>query len=86
MTKFYLKNWVIEVSNDGKNWEIIDDRNNDSQLNKPDAVANFEINQNDGFYRFIQLRQTGKNWGNSLCIMIRSLEFFGKIKMLNEDK
>lgn len=86
MSKFYLKNWVIEVSNDGKNWEIIDDRNNDSQLNKPDAVANFEINQNDGFYRFIQLRQTGKNWGNSLCIMIRSLEFFGKIKMLNEDK
>ena len=40
---FRLKKWVFEASNDGKNWEIIDEHVNDSALNKSNAIVTFDI-------------------------------------------
>ena len=59
----HLKNWIIEVSNDGLNWKEIDRHESDSSLNGPNFIANFMIQQEQNdFYRFIRLKQTGNSW------------------------
>lgn len=80
----HLRNWVIEVSNDKNKWEIIDEHKNDSTLNERDIIATFETKKTNGFYRFIQLRQTGESWrykqGNYL-FYFKMIEFYGKLKI-----
>lgn len=39
----HLKNWVIEVSNDNKEWSIIDEQKDSSFLNGPRLVHTFKI-------------------------------------------
>lgn len=80
----HLRNWVIEVSNDKNKWEIIDEHKNDSTLNERDIIATFETKKTNGFYRFIQLRQTGESWrykqGNYM-FYFKMIEFYGKLKI-----
>ena len=67
----HLKSWVFEVSMNGKTWEIVEGRENNNNLNDTLAIDNFSINPvPNGRFRFIRLRQTGKNHrGNDrLCI------------------
>ena len=60
------KSWVLEVSNDGSegSWKVVDRRENNSDLfsrNCP-VTCNFEISAPpSGAFRFVRLRQTGKN-------------------------
>lgn len=75
----HLKNWVIEASNDGKNWEIIDEHVEDSALNKNNAIVTFDIQKSSDFYRFIQIRQTGKSWNGDFHFVIYNIEFYGKL-------
>ena len=76
----HLRAWVLEGSNDGDTWTILDKRDNNCDLNASLVTCNFQIAQplQDGF-RFIRLRQTGKNNGISPCYTMRfsSLEIFG---------
>ncbi|OHT05646.1 F5/8 type C domain containing protein [Tritrichomonas foetus] len=79
----HLKNWVLEVSNNKSDWEIIDTRSNDSSLNRRSVCSSFEINQpnnNNENYRFIRIRLTGKNWKNLNYLVFYSIEFYGHIK------
>ena len=76
----HLRNWVIEVSNDNIIWETADERNNDSHLNDRYVVATFSTKKLTGFYRFVRLRQTGKNWYNQNYMIFDAFEFFGKLK------
>lgn len=58
----HLRSWVLEVSNDGKNWHEVDRRKENDVLNSPNATANFTISQApSGSFRYIRLRQIGKN-------------------------
>lgn len=86
-----LRNWTVEVSNDGKNWIEIDRHENDSTLNKSNFIANFVIKkQTDEFYRFIRFHQIGYSWygypnANFYYLYFYFIEFFGKIQIpLNE--
>lgn len=85
-----LKNWVIEVSNDNKNWKIIDNHVNDPALDEPGIVYNFTINKkNIDFYRFIRIRQTGNSWDpreNHNFIGFYFIEFFGKLIESNSNE
>ena len=81
----HLKNWVIEESNDAKNWIEIDCHCDDSTLNGPNIVASFKIpdNENLQFCRFIRMRQTGNSWfytGNHNYVYFPYIEFYGKLK------
>lgn len=79
----HLKNWVIEVSNDGLNWTTIDQHSNDSTLNGNSITATFNINpQPTTFYRYVQLRTTGVSWygNNRYDIFFPFIEFYGKLK------
>ena len=78
----FPKSWVFEVSNDGSEgtWEIVDKRANDKSLKSKYVTHNFEISQHlGGSYRFVRLRQTGKNHSGKDVLCLTSLELFGTI-------
>lgn len=81
---FNLKSWVLEVSNNGTSWDIIDQRNDNFDLDDENVTCNFKIDQvpEDSKYRFIRLRQTGPNHRRTLTlyyVSISSFEIFGKL-------
>lgn len=83
----HLRNWVIEGSMNGDDWQIIDRHDNDPTLNGSHIVHSFDINdEKNDFYRFIRLRQIGNSWchfGNHNLLALDSIEFYGKLKKQN---
>lgn len=80
----HLKNWVIEVSNDGKLWTEVDRNENSAVLRGPYKCVNFNVlQQTKDFFRFIRLRQTGESWwymGEHNYLTLCSIDFYGKLK------
>lgn len=79
----HLKDWNIDVSNNGENWITIDSHKNDQTLNGRNIVATFNVqNKDEQFYRFVRLSQTGNNWNGRNCnfIYFYCIEFYGKLK------
>lgn len=78
----HLRNWVIEGSNDDTHWELLDSKSGVSCLNSRNAFHTFEIEDKkkakEGF-RFIRLRQIGKNASGTFNLSLSALEYFGKI-------
>lgn len=77
---YHLRNWVVEVSNDKKKWDIVDQHNNDSSLRGKSLIVTFKTKEMASFYRYIRIRQTGKSWNDSYETVIYYLEFYGKLK------
>ena len=74
------KSWVFEASNDGISWEVIDRRDSNMDLNASKVTCNFSINPKaDNNFRFIRIRQTGKNHQDNDLFAFASLELFGKL-------
>ena len=72
------RSWVIEVSNDESRWHVIDRQDNNNSLNNKWVVGNFQIKTlSSDKYRYIRLRQTGKNHAGDYDFTISSLEVFG---------
>ena len=69
------KSWVLEVSNDGSDgsWAVVDSRKSNSDMNDQFAIAN----SMSGAFRFVRLRQTGKNHKGNNHLDICALELFG---------
>ena len=80
----HLRNWVIEISNDGNKWTEIDRHQDDSTLNGSSIKKIFHIkNENKYFSRFIRLPQTGNSWYDSRnhnIIGFPFIEFYGKLE------
>ena len=82
----HLRNWVVEVSNDGQNYEEVDRHSDYSGLNGSRLIKTFNVKKtNEEFYRFIRLRSTGYSWdsypnSNRYRIYFYYIEFFGKLK------
>lgn len=80
----HLRNWVVEVSNDKVNWEIIYQHSDDSTLNSRGKMATFSTKKTSLFYRYIRIRQTGKSWWEGTYYSyIQYIEFYGKLKLPN---
>jgi hypothetical protein len=77
---YYLKNWIVEISNDGSEWTAIDSHTNNGDLNGPNLVHTYNISNSD-YCRMIRIRHLGESWHSSqrYYIMISSLEFFGDL-------
>ena len=77
----HLKSWVLEVSNDGSegSWATVDSRKNNEDM-KMDLTCNFAVSaSSSGAFRFVRLRQTGKNHDGDDCLAICGLELFGTL-------
>jgi hypothetical protein len=79
----HLRFWILEGSNDGSKWVVIDNRTNDTSLNSPGSISTFSISS--GFqqeFRMIRLRQTGKDSSDQHYLCFSAIEFFGVVKEL----
>ena len=87
---YHLKSWQFVGSNDHENWDLIDMKENNSELNGPRNSSHFECSNKNGFYRYIKFIQT-ENWNNlsfytnigyyaRYIVGLSSIEFFGSIE------
>lgn len=74
-----LKSWKVEVSNDGLKWDMIDERENVSELNGDHKLVFFKIKTITEPVRFFRIISNQDNWNNSGGFNISKLELFGNI-------
>jgi hypothetical protein len=77
-SNYHLKSWVVETCDDGQNWQEVDRRVDNSDLNAIGALKVFEISK-PRECRFIRLRQIGPNHHGSHYMIISSFDVFGEI-------
>ena len=78
----YPKSWILEVSNDGsdESWEIVDRRIDEEGMRGDRVTCNYQVfGPPRGCFRFIRLRQTGKNHSGNDILALSSLEIFGTL-------
>jgi hypothetical protein len=77
----YPKSWVIEILNEGSNWEEVDRRENDSSLKGRNQTQLFKVSRLVEC-RLVRLRQVGKNHYSSSDdrLVISGFEIFGLLK------
>ena len=71
--------WVIEGSNDGSNWREVDRRNTQDLNGKSIVKTYFCEDTKSERFRFIKLRQTGKDAQGYNYLALSGIEFFGTL-------
>jgi hypothetical protein len=80
-THNYLRFWVIEGSLDDVTWTELDRREANTEIHSDHLIGSFSISiSNDTPYRFIRLRQTGKNAERNDYLVVYGFELFGLIE------
>lgn len=74
-----LRNWVLEGSNDGVNWDTIKQHNNDQGLNKKGGTFTWTIDAQGRRYRMFRMLQTGVNSNNHFYLAISGCEMYGSL-------
>jgi hypothetical protein len=74
----YPQGWKLEGSNDKQNWELIDQKNNQTYFNYPFQSYFFDC-QSNSFYSFLKLAQTQKSSSNNNLFILSFVEFGGNI-------
>jgi len=72
------KSWVVEVSNDGLGWSVVDRREDNSDLNGARVTKAFVVDVS-GAFRMIRVRQTGKTYHGSDYVALTGFEVFGDL-------
>lgn len=78
----HAKNWVVEASNDNKNWIKLDEKKDETALNDESAFHTFQIQEKirpDQYFQYIRIRQTGTNCDGDFYFNIACLEYFGSL-------
>jgi hypothetical protein len=74
----HLKSWVLEVSQNGTNWTLIDRHQDDTELNDKGAIRNYHVIEGPPM-RFVRLRQTGPNHADARYLILGAIELFGNL-------
>jgi hypothetical protein len=74
----FLKNWKLEGSSDFLNWEVLDERKDETSLCSTNAIATFNC-QSPKQFSIFRLIQNGKNSNGSDNFQISRFSFFGSI-------
>ena len=77
------KSWKLEISNDGINWDIIDEINNCQKLNKPDTTQLFFNVERKYFARYCRFNHADDCWmdTSSNFLTFKAIDFFGDVKI-----
>lgn len=82
----HLQTWVIEGSNDNKNWDLID-RKSTKALCENYVIKTFKCSaKNSMGYRYLRLKQTGENSNCLNYLMISNIELFGMLELTGNKK
>jgi hypothetical protein len=73
-----LKSWVIEVSQDGNDWTIVDEKQDNNDLNGTNLVKAYELKE-EVEARQVRLRQTGPAHSGKYFLAISGFEVFGTV-------
>jgi hypothetical protein len=74
----YLRSWVLEGSIDNSNWKELDRHEGDPVMNSNHPIRAFTVPVfQEVDYRFIRLRQTGKNTAGNDHLIVTGFEVFG---------
>jgi hypothetical protein len=74
-----LKNWVVEVSDNGNNWIEIDCQTNNSKLYGKGAIGVFQASRQDVTGRYVRLVNIGRNHRHDDCLTLSAFEIFGTL-------
>lgn len=74
--RFLLRSWVLEGSEDGQKWSVLDERNNDCGLDRAWATASWDVGT-DEFVRHVRIRITGPDSDGGHYLHLTSLELYG---------
>ncbi|EAX98564.1 F5/8 type C domain containing protein [Trichomonas vaginalis G3] len=74
----HLKSWVLEASNDGNTWTILDEEKNNVDLNGPSHKKTFEV-RNHGSYSKFRIRMTSVAHSGYWAFAASAIEFFGNL-------
>jgi hypothetical protein len=74
----YLRSWVFEGSLDGSSWSLLDEQKDNSTTNSSHPIGTFSLSQSSAF-RFLRLRQTGKNTQGNDYLVLFAFEIFGDL-------
>lgn len=77
-TGYNLRNWVVEVSDDGTDWTTVDTRNDDLALQENSTTGTFNIAKHVEC-QYIRVRQTGKNHDGHTELYVHAFELFGTL-------
>lgn len=72
------RSWVVEASNDLENWDVLDKREMNNDLNGKNKVKCFAFRRSDG-YRYVRIKQTDLNHSHNNYFAISQMELFGSI-------
>ena len=76
----HLINWKIEVSDNGSDWDPVDERQNQTQLTKG-TKTKYSI-KTPKCARYLRLKQMGENSTGYYNLLIRNVKFGGIYKRL----
>ena len=74
----YFRSWNVEISNDGSQWEKIDEQNDVNELNGLNRFKSFNVEMTKPF-RFIRFITDKPNFDDNDGFVLGKLEFFGNI-------
>ncbi|MFK0733478.1 MAG: discoidin domain-containing protein [Gloeotrichia echinulata HAB0833] len=75
----HLRNWVLQGSNDGVNFDVLDTRTNNSSINRSSWFLGV-LGTSSNYYRYIRLTQTGANSEGDSYLTMGQMEFYGGLK------
>jgi hypothetical protein len=75
---YYPRSWVLEGSNDGSSWVVLDSQTTNLELNLIRLIDTFSVSHTVEC-RFVRLRQTGTNAGGSYYVVLSAFELFGEL-------
>jgi len=77
---YCLRNWRLEGSNDGINWDILKNHFNDGGLvGTALCTASWKIDNIKNFYKFIRIFQYGLNQPGNNHLMCNGFEIYGSL-------
>jgi len=72
------KNWAVLGSNDNAQWQALDERQDNSDLNGPYMSQYFPCSPDESSsYRYIKIARTGPNWSGDNYLVLKQIELFG---------
>jgi hypothetical protein len=77
-SNYYLRSWVLEGSVDGSSWVCLDDQKDNSTTNSGHPIGTFAVSVRSE-WRFLRLRQTGKNANRNDNLTLFAFEIFGQL-------
>jgi hypothetical protein len=75
-SNYFLRSWMVEGSEDGSTWNVLDERKDNTEADSSHPITTFSVSTRMKC-RFIRLRQTGKSCCNGDCLILYGLEVFG---------